>query len=410
MLSVENKQGILAPGIVPKMTSSVSWGTDSLVGPSLVSPTDPISSPAVPSQIPNSDRGSVELADTLSHPAVSVSASADVIGIQNVTSDVSSSIVGHSRDSENPSLTSSSTSSPTQPKIEPLDSTDQTAQSTAGPPTGHHIVDQNRPLADYETKYGGSLDLYSSLYQNYAGNAAFKPAAVSSPSASVPSSIPNTASNPISSQSYMNPATLSSNVHSNGFNGYPEWASNWATGLDSLKNSMTSSTLAGYDQLSMSGYQQMIGSMSSPHLGLQSQSLNPYSSLYGSDYGQNPALGTGKTGQASSLTSTLMAASGVASTRTSTARRSSQRSNCTCPNCQERDRLPPAMAAVKPIAHSCHIPGCGKVYSKTSHLKAHLRWHSGKFIFKKNNFYTYRVVQSLVRYISQNRLKSMADK
>ena len=27
--------------------------------------------------------------------------------------------------------------------------------------------------------------------------------------------------------------------------------------------------------------------------------------------------------------------------------------------------------------HLCHYPNCGKVYKKTSHLRAHLRWHIG---------------------------------
>ena len=47
---------------------------------------------------------------------------------------------------------------------------------------------------------------------------------------------------------------------------------------------------------------------------------------------------------------------------------------CTCPNCRDGEGR---MANGKKI-HICHIQGCGKVYGKTSHLRAHLRWHSGE--------------------------------
>eukprot|EP00794_Sanderia_malayensis_P017843 gene17843-19624_t len=52
---------------------------------------------------------------------------------------------------------------------------------------------------------------------------------------------------------------------------------------------------------------------------------------------------------------------------------------CKCPNCQSGRSSPN-----KPKQHICHIPGCGKVYGKTSHLKAHLRWHSGERPFVCN--------------------------
>ncbi|XP_047041944.1 transcription factor Sp2-like isoform X1 [Helicoverpa zea] len=53
---------------------------------------------------------------------------------------------------------------------------------------------------------------------------------------------------------------------------------------------------------------------------------------------------------------------------------------CTCPNCdQGENRL---MDRKK--QHVCHIAGCNKVYGKTSHLRAHLRWHSGERPFLCN--------------------------
>ncbi|XP_059209417.1 transcription factor Sp3-like isoform X2 [Centropristis striata] len=55
---------------------------------------------------------------------------------------------------------------------------------------------------------------------------------------------------------------------------------------------------------------------------------------------------------------------------------------CTCPNCKESGGRGSGMGKKK--QHICHIVGCGKVYGKTSHLRAHLRWHSGERPFVCN--------------------------
>ncbi|XP_009468835.1 PREDICTED: transcription factor Sp1 [Nipponia nippon] len=54
-----------------------------------------------------------------------------------------------------------------------------------------------------------------------------------------------------------------------------------------------------------------------------------------------------------------------------------RREACTCPYCKDSEGRSSGDPGKKK-QHICHMPGCGKVYGKTSHLRAHLRWHTGE--------------------------------
>ncbi|MGH0153699.1 UNVERIFIED_CONTAM: hypothetical protein FKN15_027376 [Acipenser sinensis] len=110
--------------------------------------------------------------------------------------------------------------------------------------------------------------------------------------------------------------------------------------------------------------------------GIQMHQLQGVPITIANTAGDQSQLGLQGAGGDSLDDSTAMEEGGESSPGQQPGQRRLRREACTCPYCKDGEGR--SSDPGKKKQHICHIPGCMKVYGKTSHLRAHLRWHTGE--------------------------------